>query len=232
MTPIGRILVGAGSFADARAALALMRDLVRRSGAQIGGLLVEETTFAEVPRLGRQRIVTHSGAMIAAPTPRQVRAMIERDARAFEAALAEFAGVTRPLARGQGDLALSAWEASQGWDAVVLGQRALHALPGRIVLIAPPGDATSDAPAFAAEIAGANRRALFSLEIAEGVDATTAKSVLLDRIARINCTAVVLDRTAGPLRDVDTIRRLLSVARCPVFVLGRPTPIAGKRPVT
>lgn len=225
-TPL-RILVGAASFADARTALNLARHLARRAPAEIGGLLVEDILLGELPRLGRQRIVSASGTLQALPDARQIARMVERDAKDFAAALAGFAAATHPLERRQGDLTVSVMERAKGWDILVFGQRETHALRGRVVLIAPPAGPAPQVAELAREIARATGTTILSLGLAQdghdGADETCANiSALVARIGRLNCSAVVLDARAGPIRDVDTLRALLAAAHCPVVVVGGP----------
>lgn len=226
MTTRRRILVGAGSFADARAALRLAREALGQPGAEIGGMLVEEAVLSDLPRTAGQRVVTITGGLIETPSHIEARAALERDARAFAQALSEFAGLAAPLARGRGDLALSIWEAAEGWDVVVVGQRTIHALPGRVVLIAPPAGAGSGAATLAADLARSLGCATVTLGLgageAEGGEWFAAEEALLARLARISCAAVVLDRAAGPFHGADEVRRLLAAAQCPVVVLAGP----------
>lgn len=220
-----RILVGAVSFADARPALELMNQLAARTRFVVGGLLVEEPIFGDLPRLARQRVVSPGGTLLATPTVEQARRMMESDARDFARALAALSHDGEPLQRRQGELALAMWEAAAGWDALVLGHRMLHGLRGRVVLIAPPTGAGSAAPAQAEALASALHTSVAVLALGDEpadlpAEHFTSQEALLHRVARMHCAAIVLDRTAGPITTVDQLRALTAAARCPVVVLG------------
>ena len=235
MRPPRRILIGAASYADARAALLLARQIAAQSRAVVGGPHVEEEFMDHLPRLGPQRIVTDSGTRHDVPTARQVAQMLERDAKAFQAALSELAMAAGPLERRRGELTVSAWDAARGWDVLVNGQRVVHGLRGHIVLIAPPVGTVSDAAALAGDVAQATGTTTLTLRLepneGETADETYPTEVaLLDRIGRLNCAAVVLDRGAGPFRTVEQLRKLLAAARCPVVLVGQATEAATPAP--
>ncbi len=225
--PPRRILIGAGTYADARVAIRLTRQIAARSAAVVGGILVEETAWADLPRLKLQRVVTSGGQLVAPPSARQARRMFERDARAFEDELSGLAQTAGPLARRRGELAETVWAAAAGWDVLVLGYRAMQPLPGRVVLIQPPGEGAPEAAALADRLA----RGLGTSTITLGLGSPRAdlpgerlptEDALFDRLSRISCAAVVLDRAAGPFHTLDQLRRLLASARCPVVLLGAP----------
>lgn len=228
MKPPRRILIGAASFADARAALRLARHLVAQSQTEVAGLLVEETSIEGLPRLARQRVVTSSGALRDVPTAREAARMIEGDIKAFRAALAELPGPPGPVERRRGDLTVATWEVAHRWDILVCGQRETHRLPGRIILIAPPAGAAPDAAELAQDLARAAGSTTVTLGLApnQGPGAEEIypdERALFDRIGRLNCAAVVLDRAAGPIRRPDQLRALLAAAHCPVVLVGATT---------
>ncbi|HCQ63650.1 MAG TPA: hypothetical protein DIU07_00030 [Rhodobacteraceae bacterium] len=228
MRPPRRILIGAASYADARAALRLARQLAVTLQAEVRGLLVEEAILSDLPRLARQRVVTASGALHDVPTARQAARMIEHDAKAFQSGLAELSATARPLERRRGDLTVAMWEDAREWDVVVYGLREFHGLGGRIVLIAPAAGTARDAADLAEDLAWAAGTTAIALGLATcsdtGADETFPDAAaLLARISRLNCAAVVLDRAAGPIRSVDQLRALLAAAHCPVVLVGQPT---------
>ena len=53
-----RILIGAGSFADAQAAFALVERLAEDLPAELGGMLVEETIVSEIAGLPKASRLT------------------------------------------------------------------------------------------------------------------------------------------------------------------------------
>jgi len=228
-----RLLIGAGSFADAQAALRLTEQLAETFAGDFGGLLVEETVVTEVVDLPGQRVVTLSGTLLVAPSSRQVRSLIESDAKAFRETLSGLARAkTRKWSfeRRQGDLISGLCEMATDWDLVLLGHRKIHRRTGRVVLIAPPGAGSQDAMNLAENLAKALRTDLriFSLgaEHLEPDDRRgdgerfSSKDAMLARLNRTNASVVVLDLSAGPFRTQDHLRYVLAAARCPVLVLG------------
>lgn len=235
MRPPRRILIGAASYADARVALRLARRITARSHMVVGGLLVEEEILKNLPRLAGQRIVTATGALRDVPTAQQVARMIERDAKAFQTALSEFAMAAAPLERRRGELAVSVWDAAREWDVLVFGQRAIHGVRGRIVLIAPPAGNVSNAAALAEDLARATGTTILSFglgpETGDRVDETfPTDAAMFARMERLDCAAVVLDRAAGPIHTVGQLRELLVAARCPVVLVGQATEAAAAAP--
>lgn len=222
-----RILIGAGSFADAQAAFPLVERLAENLTAELGGILVEETILSEIAGLPKQRIVTSSGSLVVAPTPRQFRTLLESDAKAFRRALSTLARTRKwSFERRRGELISGLCEAARGWDLLLLGHRATCRQAGRVVLIAPPKSATQEVARLAETLGrrlGTGVRALDlgAQDLRTGnTEPIRSEGELLARIGRMHASAVFLDLSAGPLRTYDQLRSLLAAARCPVAVLG------------
>lgn len=228
-----RIMVGAGSFADAREALVLLDRLDGHRGGEIGGVLVEETICTETAGMPGQRVVTAAGVMTVAPSANQLRRQFENDARAFRDMLSAIAGHRKwSFEHRQGELLGLLREAAGDWDMLLVGHRKTHRLPGRVILIGPPEGAGSRASGFAGDLArvlGTDVHRLSLLaegqtppgEIA-GTERFTSEEALLDRLGRIPAAALVLDLTAGAPVGHDRLQALIAAARCPTFVLGPP----------
>jgi len=232
-----RLLIGAGSFADAQAALRLAERLTETLVGDLGGLLVEETVVAEVVDLPGQRVVTASGTIVVAPSRDQVRTLMESDAKAFRETLSGLAQARArewSFERRHGDLIGRLCEASTGWDLLLLGYRGTHRYAGPVVLITPSGASPQAKTELAADLARgmatALRTGLVALSLATDIadphaeggnhEQFTSEAAMLARTSRINACAVVLDLSAGPFRTHDQLRRLLAAARCPLLVLG------------
>lgn len=228
-----RLLIGAGSFADAQGALRLAERLAETLAGDLGGLLVEETVVTEVAGLPGQRVVTSGGALVVAPSRAQVRTLMEGDARAFRDTLSELARAkTRnwSFERRHGELISGLCEAAKGWDLLLLGYRETHRRVGRVVLIAPPGPAPKAALDLAGDLASALHTDVVALSLDQQPpgpeeppqqrEQFASEADLLSRISRMNAAAVILDLSAGPIRTHDQLRRLLAAARCPALVFG------------
>lgn len=225
--PSRRILIGAGSFADARAALLLAERLGGMSAAEVGGLLMEEVILSEIADLPRQRVITSSGRLIIAPSQRQIRTLIESDAKAFQSMLSGLARTKKCFfERRRGELISGLCDAAKDWDMLLLGHRDIHRLTGHVVLIAPPPNTSRASVNVAKELALALQTETTSVSFGEAAEKAHAEEyfstedALMTRVGRIHASAVVLDLSAGPLRTYDQLRRLLAAARCPIVVLG------------
>lgn len=225
-----RILIGAGSFADARAALRLVERLDENLAKELGGVFVEDTMIAELADIPRQRVITSSGTVVVAPSRHQIRTVIESDANAFRQMLSGLARQHKwSFERRRGELISGLCEAAKGWDLLLLGYRETHRFSGHVILIAPPDNKSQSAGLFAEDLARALDAATVRMSLSptpapvsgEPTDTEffTNEDALLARIERTHASAIVLDLSAGPLRTYDQIRRLLTAGRCPIVVI-------------
>ena len=142
-----RILVGAGSFADAAAALRLVDGLGFVFQAGLGGILVEEADTLAAYQIPNQRVILMNGTTILAPSKSEARTLQQADARAFRKSLAQAAkarGANWAFAQEVGDLIPTALKAAAGWDILIIGYRHIHPVRGKIVHIAATGATTPD----------------------------------------------------------------------------------------
>lgn len=230
-----RVLVGAGSFADARAALQLVERFAGPHLAELGGVFLEEARLSEIADLPMQRVVTPGGMLTGAPSRQQIVRLLERDAAAFRKMLSGVAQTRKwAFERRRGELIGSLCEAAEGWDMLFVGHSVLHRSAGRVVLIAPPPQASQRATDLAGEIAHALGTGVHTLSLTPGQGAARPDQTvpecfedagaLLSRLSRIPAVALVVDLAAGPFHGVDDLRRLHAAARCPIIVFG-----AGRR---
>ena len=226
-----RILIGAASFADAKAAFQLVEGLTKELATELGGLLVEETILTEIVDLPKQRVITSTGSMIVAPSRKQIKKLAEWDAKAFRETLSKLADDRRwSFERRRGELVSGLCEVAKGRDLLLFGYRPAHGLTGRVVLVAPDMESAPDAVHLASELARAlgagsvaltmNPAGLETAAIELKQERFDSEQALLERIARSHASVVVMDMTVGPLRSFDQLRQLLASARCPVVVLG------------
>lgn len=228
-----RILIGAGCFADADAAIRLVDRIVATLPAELGGVFVDEDLMADLVRWPGQRIVTSAGSLMVPPSGAEIRTLMESDARAFRnklAAIARARSLKWSFERRGGDLIRRAFEAATGWDILLLGHREMHRRPGQVVVatVDPPG--SERAGNLAGELAQALKTEVLALSIPmarHGSEvpgpyriAVEDTSALFARLGRINAAAVVIDLAASPVQTEDQLRQLLEAARCPVVVLG------------
>ncbi len=232
--PPFRILVGAGSFVDAAAALRIAERLGADLSADLGGVFIEEVATLAICEIPNQRVVLTSGATMLAPDRSQVQALMHADARAFEQSLARTArtnGVKCFFAQETGDLVRTALRAAAGWDILVIGYRKVHPVRGKIIIFQE-----DDAPNEDLEIsAGVLARRLSIDQVVFSVRAEDAKRAFgdterrnqfgslqdaLDAVAGTNVEAVFVDLLNGPFRDPNDLARLLEVSRSPLVLFG------------
>lgn len=229
-----RILVGAGCFADAAAALRIVARLPGGLLAGLGGVLVEESDMLATCQIPRQRVVSASGITAMAPSLSQVRALLKADARAFRKSLAHTAdpaGAGWVFAQDKGDLVSTALRAATGWDVLVIGYRQVHRIPGKIVVLESarvPRDAVTAVSDRLAKHLSADR-VVFSVK-SEGTTMTDVQppdmfqfetlDQALKALTRTNAEAVLVDLAQGPVYNLADLARLLEVARCPLVVFG------------
>lgn len=206
-----RVLIGAESFADAQQALRLVDRLGDAMIATLAGLMVEDDRLAMLPRMARQRLVTPGGSLADPPDPRGSARLRDSDAAAFRGMLAT---VARQRAwsfdRATGGIAAVAAHLAE-YDMVVLGCRAMHRLPGLVVLIADPAAATDPARRLADALAA-------TLQTGVAEIAGSAAQLPAERLARMAATAVVIDLGTGDPPDPAALEELVAAARCPVLL--------------
>ncbi|MGC1505306.1 MAG: hypothetical protein WA782_14345 [Sulfitobacter sp.] len=229
-----RILVGAGCFVDAAAALRIVARLPGSSLAGLGGVLVEESDILATCQIPRQRVVLASGATAMAPNLSQVRALLKADARAFQQSLANTADPTGAgwvFTQDKGELVGTALHAATGWDVLVIGHRQVHAVPGKIVVLEATTPSRDSVTVVSERLSKqlSVERILFSVGTEGGM--TTADhppdgfrfasfDQALKALARTNAQAVLVDLSHGPVHDLADLVRLLEAARCPLVVFG------------
>ncbi len=217
---IGRMLVGAESYADAEAALRLVTILATGRSVDLGGLLVLDAALEGAPRWPGQRIVTETGMMLLAPSQDQMRSLIESEARAFRGRLNEIAHACAlgcSFEAKTGDLMRSIAQAVDAWDVLLLGHRTLHRRVGPVVYLDASPDYASDARSVAALLADALKTSAIALDARTG--AADPKNRVFSRIDRLNASAVVIDAGKKPVLTLQELSLLLERARCPVVVL-------------
>lgn len=224
-----RILIGAGSYADAKAALKLAQNLVESLSAEFGGVLFEETLVADLATRPGQRVVTYGGSVTPAPSAARLRAMIDHDIKAFREALRRFATLHRrawSFEHRQGDMIAGICAAADGWDILLLGNVPQPVSQARVVLVAPSNGTAEDARGVARKLAQDLKADFVTVAVQEpatahgGALTWADESGLLKWLSRASASAIVLDATAGPFRSQTQLRRLVDAARCPVLVLG------------
>lgn len=227
-----RILIGAGSFVDATAALRIVARLAAGVNVTFGGLLIEDRDTLDMCHLPNQRVVSAGGSLVCAPSPSQFRTLMAADAKAFRRSLAEVAGPTGAawtFEQSIGDLVQQSLTASAGWDITVVGHRTVHPMRGKVVSLRAATGVDAALDAFSDRLATtlSAEHLVFSVgDISGGSPKTFAFASLeeaLITLARINVQAVLLDLSHGPIHTPDQLRQLLEVSRCPLFVFGAAT---------
>lgn len=229
-----RILIGAGTFADASTALRLAAHLLDGTASSLGGLLVQQEDVLALCRLPNRQVVTSSGTLALAPSLSQIKRLMQADARAFRELLAEIAGPPRAevsFEQQRGDLVDASVQVGKAWDVLIFGYRRVHPVPGQVVVLTPTRPDGDTAPRLAQHLAKHLHTGLVALTVGPpsggeghvGPHATLRVATLaeaLGRLTRLNAQAVVVDLAHGPIHTHDELRHLLESARCPVVVVG------------
>jgi hypothetical protein len=211
-----RIVVAASSFADASSGVRLAALLSARIEADLQGVFIEGET-GDLFRSPAARIVSTTGALLALPSPEEMRATLKREAHAFESEIARIAqSHARPWSFRtiQGRLFGRLDDLLQARDILLLGHRPLLRLRGPVVRLGKTGH-----PDIAAGLAADLGVPLVTVPV---TDDRTEQEETLEMIGRTSATAIVIDTEAGPLRTPEQIEALLEAARCPVILVGAP----------
>jgi hypothetical protein len=229
-----RVLIGASSFADAAAALKILKPATHRLAMTLGGMLIVDQQVLALCRMPNQRIVSTTGVLAIAPSPGQVSALIEADAKAFRRSLEDLAvpiGAQWMFEQTMGDLISDSLRFRADWDVIVLGHRAIHVARGKIVVIAGEGPRNEELTKFAETLAAQSAADRLDLIVGEGAStaggahpAFATAETALDALSRTSARAVLLDMSNGLLHDAADLQRLLDAARCPVFLFGAASP--------
>ncbi|TDK50024.1 hypothetical protein [Antarcticimicrobium luteum] len=212
-----RILVGAGSYADARAALAILDRIAGFGITDIGGLFVEDRGLMEAAAPRMSALVSPRGAIRDAPSRQVLRLMWQSDARAFRDRLRQLAArraLRWSFDRLPGDPVAGLCGAAQSWDWLLIGHLPSGARAGKVVGIAPAAEGGDGVGQLTGALAQSLRTG------AEVIRDSLPEDEILARLERVHAAAVVIDAAGGPFRTAAQIRALLAAARCPVLVLG------------
>lgn len=225
-----KLVIAAESLEGAEAALAFCRAILDCAPATPSGLIVEpqNATFWA----GRDpKLVSTRGTLLAVPTLERVRRIARRDTSELEARLSNLAGqldVEWNCALASGELVSAACAALSGEDILLLGQCPVFRERGRSrVLLLGGQKGASKASRSLAEAIARSSQASVVIIIAETQDDEDA---MVGIVERTHAMAVVVDLDAGPVRHAEGLRRIYTVARCPILALGAARVQAGDAP--
>ncbi|MEO9824610.1 MAG: hypothetical protein ABJF50_09375 [Paracoccaceae bacterium] len=232
-SPHLRILVGAGSYVDAAAALRIVQRLADGIQAALGGVLVDEETL-EMCQVPNQRIVQARGTTALAPNRAQMRTLLNADARAFQQSLERIAGPNAAnwfFAQERGELVHTSLHAAIGWDLLIIGYRQVHQVPGKIVVLQNDGPANDVMNKISNRLSDQLSVPNAVFNVADEPDETKAPPAAniihfrnlndsLRALTRTNAEAVLVDLRSGPLQNQNDLARVIDAARCPVIVFG------------
>ncbi|MDD9731297.1 hypothetical protein PVW46_15415 [Mameliella sp. AT18] len=210
-----RLLIGAESFADARAALEIADHLAGSLATKLTGFLAENPFALDLVRREGQRLVTESGQIRDAPSLERMQTMFESEQKAFGRSLARISErhkLTWSMERQSGELVPALCHAALGADLLVLGQRYRPAQRDPVVLVLSPTASASEATQIGEELARHFRTGL--------TDTGADEEDLPGQISRARARAVIVDLAEGPVQTMDGLREVVIAARCPVLVLG------------
>ncbi|SDK03051.1 hypothetical protein [Aliiruegeria lutimaris] len=227
-----RVLIAAGSYVDAAAAIRLAERIASGLIAELGGVLIDDEAIAETTGLPVQRVVTSGGMLVQVPSRSRLAGLMQSDARAFRSGLSGVASactVEWVFEHRRGDLISGICEAARGWDLLLVGHRTGRRRVGRVVLVDHALSPSSEAASLARGIAdrlgtdvatiAVNGQSGGADEPDTSPEIVQSEQALLARINRINAALVIVDLAEGPLRGREQLRHLIEASRCPVLVL-------------
>lgn len=229
-----RILVGAGSFADASAALRIIEGFPDVIRASLGGVFIEEPHTLDTGRFPNRRLITKSGMTVLAPELAKIKTILRAEARAFQRSL-DLARGAGPddgtFSRRQGDLIGTAMRAAEGWDVLVIGCQPLHSVRGSIVLLGGGGAISDEMHSASESLSRRFSTDLITFQVglarSDAMPSAARKRLsfktldaALSALARTNALAVLLDLAEGPVRTHAELSQVLEAARCPLVVIG------------
>lgn len=242
-----QIVIAASCYADATRAMPMAAGLARWAGSDLHGILVEQDAALTTVGMFSARLITSTGAQVAAPTLPQMRRSLASDARIFEAELARLSRANQrgwTFERMQGDLMARMRAAVDKADILFVGHQGFYRHRGAVILLRSPGQAQHRTFDIAIELARNQKVPLFicatapdpeqhhlaSVELKamlQGADIPgsiahvfASSTDLLERINRASAVAVVVDTQASLFRSDADMGLLFDVARCPLVIVG------------
>lgn len=224
-----RVLIGAGSYADAASALKILKAATQERHMTLGGMMVVDQRALALCDIPNQRSVSSTGVLSRVPDPKWVTALIEADAKAFRASLAELAalvGSSWVFAQTMGDLVRDILHTQDVWDVIVFGHTKPYVAHGKIVVISAGGARNADLTHFADRLAAQNgtERVDLNMGRAQGGEPGTLHGptfeATLALVSRMSPLAVLVEASEDLLQQADALQKLLDAARCPVLVFG------------
>ena len=220
---VRRIVVSAGSFAEAKAALRIVEHLAGSLTSDISGLMLEEPDLPRLIELPGQRVVTDSGQIVKAPSRDRLNAILKSDMKRFRQELSHLAELRKARWSFQHlreELVAGSCQAAAVGDVVIFGCRLRSVRRDRVALISAQPGIENEAGRFGAELARQLGAELVTWPGAEESGRHAPGDAVLDWLRRTDPGAAVVDLGAGPLRGLDQLRALVAAANCPVLVLG------------
>lgn len=224
-----RVLIGAGSFAEAEGALRLVEAIARLHAAELHGLLLSELATQEMAQAFGGRVVSLSGHIRAAPTGEQIRHLSRGEERAFRQALARLAearGASWSFESRTGELSRTVSETFAQWDFFVVARQRRRMSAGRVVLLHALGGRVRGEGRRLAELLGGAHSRVVELALpdagapaGEAAEAGTAAPQSA-AIGQGDAALLILDLAGARRIDEGWLRRILDAARCPVLILG------------
>jgi hypothetical protein len=242
-----RIIIAASCYADATCAIPMAAGLAQWAGTDLHGILVEQVEALAMVGMFSARLITPTGAQVAAPTLPQMRRSLAADARNFKAELARLSRANQrgwTFERLQGDFMARLRATVEKADVLFVGHQAFYRHLGAVILIHSPRQTQRRTFDIASELARSQNAPLFVCATATGPEQRHLASVeletmlhggdisgsiahvfaspaeLLDRINRASAVAVVVDTQASLFRSDADMGLLLDVARCPLVIVG------------
>lgn len=210
------LLIGAGSFADAKPALRIAEALLSFGQSDISGILVEETQDVEALPEHARCIVTQSGAICVAPTMEKRSLLLKGDAKAFRDSLIQLAKgqeVNWRIDREEGDPVNRLLSTELKWSALLIGHRIIGRQSGSVVTLSSKGGLAIRTRTLSQSLSQMLRTAVMELDFEQ------LGSELLKTLNQISAAVVVIEVESGQAINKEQIRKILEASRCPVLIV-------------
>lgn len=219
MTATGRkihLLIGAGSFTDAKPAFLVAEALMGAGIGDVSGILVEEEQDFEALPAHARCVITPSGTVCTTPPPAERRMLLESDAKAFRdnlIRLAENAPSNWRFERQKGESVSRLMYMKQAWDLLVIGHRTIGHQTGSVLALLSEGETAGNVRELSQRLSMGLRTAV--LEVGKDLSA----SEVIKTVNKTRAAAIVIDAASDLFHDKAQFRRLIEAARCPVLVV-------------
>lgn len=240
-----KVVVCAGSYADAYHVISLGAILANWTHADLSGVLVEDELLVSCGGTKTSRMLTAIGMPLKTKTKQELKRMFSADAKAFEtelkrSALAELRSWT--FARSQGEVSEKSLALTIRNSIVLIGHRKLNPFASALILISGHENVSEKTMRLTIDLASKMKATIKPISIVppnksasldpekllriclashvqmEPVKVAFSREAALDLINRSTSVAVIMDTASEVIKSVADLQQLRRAARCPIVL--------------